>query len=85
MCFINDDERENIWLWDDLETTLPYRSLQNLVYFVKGGGEIIIIYSITCGGLSLWGKYFSVHKLPLQNSLGGSTVNTGFLKYIPGS
>lgn len=41
MCFINDDERENIWLWDDLETTLPYRSLQNLVYFVKGRGEII--------------------------------------------
>lgn len=41
MCFINDDERENIWLWDDLETILPYRSLQNLVYFVKGWEEII--------------------------------------------
>lgn len=41
MCFINDDERENIWLWDDLETILPYRPLQNLVYFVKGWEEII--------------------------------------------
>lgn len=22
MCFINDDERENIWLWGDLEASL---------------------------------------------------------------
>ena len=85
MCFINDDERENIWLWGDLETTLPLQITLELGILCKGWGENHIIYSITCGGLSLWGKHFSVHKLPLQNSLGGSTINTGFLKYIPGS
>lgn len=70
MCFLNDDEKENIWLWGDLETTISYRSAFSLVHFVKTGGKHHVIYNITWGSFSWWRKNFRVHKLPLLHFLG---------------
>lgn len=79
------------WWWKRKPLTLRwFRNYSPLRIHFKFGmlckrwGKHHIIH-ITWGSFSLWRKIFSVCKLPLQSSLGRSTVNTGFQIYIAGS